>query len=120
MNSSDPNHILPLILNVSGIGHIPSKKNYHYPGKNGRVLIDKPIKERMQILENGILCALYSLCRTEGSEMDSECLKQLRMRLSEQLKGLSDDSIREVPEFSFGVEYVEKGQEGVRIEIQHL
>lgn len=105
----------PLKLVVQ-TGSIPSKKNHHYPGKSGRVLIDKEIKERMLRLENGIVFALCSLSQTTVSAMDSECRKRL-LTLS---FWLSDDSIREIPEFSFGVEYVKKGDEGVIIEIQEI
>lgn len=95
---------------------IPSKKNHHFPGKGGHVLIDKPIKERMAQLEDGILSALYLWCQTRESGTDLAWQKHARMLLS----GLSDDSLREIPQSSFGVEYVPKGSEGVIITIELL
>ena len=101
---------------IRDLGHIPSKKNYHYPLKNGGLGIDKEIKVRMERIENAILFALYSESQIIGSETHSECLKRLRMLLS----GLLDDSIREVPAGSWDVEYVPKGDEGCLIEINIL
>lgn len=102
-----------LRLEVKGIGHCPSKKNYHFPSSNGGLLIDPAIKQRMAMLEAAILCALYSEYQIVGSETHSECWKRLRTLLS----GLCDDSIREIPTGSWDVEYVPKGQEGILIEI---
>lgn len=67
----------------------------------------------MDILENGIVFALYSLSRTIGAGTHSECLKRLRTALCE----LSDDSIREVPAGDWDVRYVPKGEEGLEITI---
>ena len=78
-----------------------------------RTLTPGPIKKRMQVLENGILSALYSSCQTTDAETALACRKQLRIALS----GLSDDSLAEIPEFSFGLERVPKEREGVKIEI---
>lgn len=81
-----------------------------------RTLTPSAIKKRMDSLENGILSALYSCVQTSGAGMDSAWLKQLRTRLSD----LCDDSLAEIPEFSFGVRDVAKGQEGVEIYIEEL
>src|SRR5687768_5433796 len=116
-NSSTNTHILNLKVIVGD--NIPSKKNYHFPSSNGGLLIDKPVKERMKKLEDAILFGLYSLCQTTENATALECPRQLRTHLLTQLNGLKDDSIREVPEFSFGVEYVEKGKEGVQIIVDH-
>lgn len=105
-----------LTLNVKLGEHIPNKKNAHYPGSDGKIKIDKEVKRRVNQLENAIVLSLYSLCQTKESVMDLECRKQLSILLS----GLSDDSIREIPSHSWEVEYVEKGNEGVRIEIELL
>lgn len=96
--------------------HVPSKKNRHFAGSDGKIKIDREAKERMVRLENAIVLALYSKCQTTGNEMDLECRKQLQTLLS----GLSDDSIREIMQHYWCVEYVPKGQEGVRIEIEEL
>lgn len=79
-----------------------------------RTLTPAKIKARMQELENGILFALYSSCQTSIGETDSECLKRLRTVLC----GLSDDSLNQIPEASFAVEY--STAPGVRIEITPL
>lgn len=81
-----------------------------------RTLTEPQAKQRMDRLEKAIEFALYSSCRTEKDETDSDYLKRLRTVLS----GLCDDSLKEIPEFSFGVEYVAKGREGVRIEIEEI
>lgn len=70
----------------------------------------------MTLLENRILFALYSACQTKEGATDSECLKQLRTALC----GLSDDSLKEIPEFSFGYKYVENQLAGVEITITKL
>lgn len=99
-----------------GLGHIPSKKNHHFPGNGGRILIDKPVKARMLALENAILSELYSASQIIGNETHLECLKRLRTLLS----GLSDDSIREIPEGSWATHHDIKGCEGVIIEITQI
>lgn len=70
----------------------------------------------MLLLENAILSALLSEYRIKENETHLECLKRLRTALS----GLCDDSIREIPSGSWNVEYVEKGSEGVLIEIETI
>lgn len=105
-----------LVLTVHLGQHIPSKKNHHFPGKGGRVLIDKKVKERILELENAILCELFSLSAMLASGTPSACSRPLRTLLSE----LCDDSIREIPSGSWGVRYVKKGQEGVEITIMEL
>jgi hypothetical protein len=106
----------PIYLRIRGIGHIPSKKNAHYPLTNGGLGIDKSVRERMKYLEYAIESALYSLCQTTESGMRSECLKQLRTRLS----GLLDDSIREIPSGAWATVKVPKGEEGLDIIIDVL
>lgn len=81
-----------------------------------RTLTPGKMKRRMQLLEDAILSALYSGSVTAGGEMDLAWQRRLRTALS----GLLDDSLKEIPEFSFGVRYVEPGQEGVEIEITPL
>jgi hypothetical protein len=81
-----------------------------------RTLTPKAVKIRMDKLETAILCALYSWSATGERETALECRRQLRIALS----GLSDDSLEIIPELSFGVRYVERGQEGVEIEIERL
>ncbi len=101
--------------------HVPSFKNTKRSildsttGKQ-RTLTPGNIKKRMDLLEMAIVSVLYSKCQTSGAATDLECRKQLRTLWS----GLCDYSLKEIPEFSFGVEHVEKHQEGVTIEIEKL
>lgn len=110
-----------IVLTIKGVGVIPAFKNRkraiqdRNTGKM-RTLTEPSIKKRMDRIENAILFALYSLCATADAETQQECLKQLRIALS----GLSDDSIRELPQGSWGTEYVKKGEEGAMITIEQL
>lgn len=107
----------PISLNVAMPGsQVPSFKNCKRVTKRGGLITDPEIKKRMQALESAILSALYSAYQTGKRETDLECRKQLQTALC----GLRDDSLKEIPEFSFGVEYVEKGSEGVTIVITEL
>jgi hypothetical protein len=111
----NPEYGSGLVLEIV-CGHVPSFKNHKHSSRSGFVYTDPKIKRRMAILENSILCGLYSSSQTNGSETPSECWKRLRTLLS----GLCDDSIREIPCGSWGVEYVSKGSEGVRITIERI
>lgn len=106
----------PIVLLVVTGQHVPSKKNHHFPLSNGGVGIDQAVKEKMHRLERAIELGLYSYVQMIENGTASGCLKQLQTHLSK----LSDDSVREIPEFSFGVRYVEPGLEGVEIEIEKL
>lgn len=110
----------PIKLDVRS-GVVPSFKNTKraiLDNKSGlmRTLTPGPIKKRMQALESGIVSALFSYGQTGDAETDLECRKQLRTFLC----GLCDDSLAEIPEFSFGVREVDKGQEGVEIYISEI
>ena len=108
-------------LSVLTGDHVPSFKNSkrsildRNSGKQ-RTLTPAKIKKRMELIENSIVSALYSSRPMRGDVTDPEWLKQLRIALS----GLSDDSVHEIPEFSFGVQKVQKGMEGVIIYIEEL
>lgn len=102
---------MPIFLRVITGDNCPSFKNRKRMGRT-----PGNIKKRMLQLENRIVSALNSLCQTPSNETDLECQKRLRTALS----GLSDDSLTEIPEFSFGVRYVEPGLEGVEITIEKL
>lgn len=110
-----------VVLTVRGVGEIPSFKN----GKRAifdkrlgqmRTLTKASIKKRMVDLEDAIECALYLECTTATAATDLECRKQLRIALC----GLSDDSLKQIPTHEWTVDYVGKGQEGVRIEIEEI
>lgn len=79
-----------------------------------RTLTPAKIKKRMQELEDGIVSGLYSSCQTGSAGTDSAWLKRLRTALS----GLSDDSLTQIPESSFAVQYAD--QAGVMIEIVEI
>lgn len=109
------------MLKVLTGDNVPSFKNSKRSilDKNSglqRTLTPKKMKARMNLLEGRIVSALYSECRTSGGEMDLECQRQLQTVLS----GLLDDSLKEIPEFSFGVHRIEKGFEGVDIFITEI
>jgi hypothetical protein len=108
-------------LSVVTGDHVPAFKNRkraiidRFTGKP-RTLTEPSVKKRMERLENSIVCALYSSCQTPERVTDLEWLK----RLQTALFGLLDDSLAVIPEFSFGVRRVPKGQEGVEIEIERI
>ena len=81
-----------------------------------RTLTPKKMKERMDWLEQRIVSALLSSSRTGEGETGLAW----RRRLLTVSLGLCDDSLKVVPEFSFGVRYVERGQEGVEITIEQI
>ncbi len=116
MSGSPRKLVLEIVLGEA----IPSFKNHKRMGltKSGNPMsfTRKDIKQRMQLLEEAIAFALYSEFQAASAAMDSEWQKQLQTLSS----GLSDDSLNQIPEFSFAVEYVQPGMEGVRIEIEEL
>lgn len=105
-----------IVLEVTTGKAIQSFKNAKRVTPRGGLITRPDVKEGMRELESAIVSALYSSCQTGDGATDSECRKRLRTLLS----GLSDDSLNQIPESSFGVEYVEKGREGVRIEIEEI
>lgn len=115
------NNLTAVTLKVVTGDHIPSFKNTKRSGTNPATgkhvtYTPKQIKQRMAQLENRIVSALYSSSQMQKSGTDSECQKQLRTVLC----GLYDDSIKQIPEFSFAVRYVEPGLEGVEIIIEEI
>lgn len=112
---------LPVTLRIILGQSVPSFKNRKRAIQDRntgrlRTLTEPETKQRMDRLEKAIEFALYSWSATGARETDLECRKQLRTVLS----GLSDDSLKEIPAFSFGVRCVEAGQEGVEITIEPL
>jgi hypothetical protein len=67
-----PKH-LPLRLSIHLGQAVPSKKNRHYAGANGRILMDKKIKQRMLAIENAIVSALRSAWQTTVCGTSMEC-----------------------------------------------
>lgn len=110
-----------ITLNVVTGDNVPSFKNrkrtvLDRSTGNMRPLTEPSVKKRMDRLEAAIVCALFSSCQTSEFETDLACRKQLRTLLS----GLCDDSLKVIPDSSFGVEHVTKEQAGVRIEIEKI
>lgn len=108
-----------ICLRLEGLGHVPSFKNQKRTRVDRETMkpvnfTEPSVKHRMKAIEDAIVCALFSLCQTTESETRMECRKRLQTLLS----GLLDDSIREIPKGEFDVEYVDKGKEGVAIEIE--
>lgn len=124
MNKSFPDQPCgeQIVLTVQGKGlTVPSFKNTKRAildrnTGNQRTLTPGKIKKRMQELEDGILLALYSFCQTSDAGTHTACLKRLRTALL----GLSDDSVREIPEGWHKTRKVSKGNEGVEIVITQL
>jgi hypothetical protein len=119
-HSSSPTPSAKLRLEVVLGQAIPSFKNHKRAVQRSdgtlKTITRKDIKKRMTELETAIVSALYSECQTIGSGTASECLRAWRIALS----GLCDDSLNQVPEFSFSVEYVDEASQGVVIEIEKL
>lgn len=111
----------PIKLVVITRDNVPSFKNSkrsildRNSGKQ-RTLTPGKMKKRMDLLEQRIVSALLSSSRIG----EGETALEWRRRLLTVSLGLCDDSLKVVPEFSFGVRYVQPGQEGVEIEIEQL
>lgn len=118
MSFSSKDHIFLRVITGDNCPSFKNTKRAITDSSTGkhRTLTPGNIKKRMLQLENRIVSTLFSLCQTPLGETDLECLKQLRTALS----GLSDDSLTEIPDFSFGARYVEPGLEGVEITIERL
>ena len=110
-----------VVIQIEGIGHVIPFKNRKRAVMNRntgkmRTLTEPSVAQWMDRAVSSIESQLYSACQTTGDVTQQECLKQLRTFLS----GLSDDSLREIPEGSWKVERVPKGQEGAVITITQL
>lgn len=110
-----------ITLKIQGIGPVPSFKNTKSLFKNkktGKLFVaTNPVKKRwMQSAEELIGLQLLFYYQTIGAETRQECLKRLQTFLSD----LVDDSVRELPEGGWKVEYVEPGKEGCEILIERI
>jgi hypothetical protein len=108
-------------VEIKGWGHVPSFKNAKrmcFNRKTGKPfpVTEKRVKQWMDNSEDSIVSQLFSMCQTTADETQPECLKQLQTFLS----GLSDDSVREIPEGSWSVLKVPAGCEGVSILIERI
>lgn len=93
-----------------------SFKNHKRVTANGGLMTDRKVKARMDRLEDAIASSLHFGCPTGDAATDLA----LRRRRQTLLSGLCDDSLNQIPEFAFAVEYVPKGEEGVVIEIEEI
>lgn len=109
-----------VVLNVTTGQNLCSFKNHKRVTKRGGLITDPKIKRRMQSLEDSIVSSLYSASATTIGATGLDSASQSRTALCELLSGLTDDSLKQIPEFSFGVEYVPEGSEGVQITITRL
>lgn len=91
--------MVPLVLDVRGIGHCPSKKNHQFPKPDGSLGIDAKIKERMKRLENALAFALISSWQTTVKETGTACSLPSWMRSRVPL----DDCWQNIPEIHLTV-----------------
>lgn len=104
-----------LCLSIRGRGPIPSFKN-HKRIHGRRLVVEKKIGRRMDLITLAIEFALFSAFQTVGSETGTGCSLASWTALSAPL----DDSLAWIPSASFEVEYVSKGNEGADIYIEKL
>lgn len=103
-------------LVVTGLGHIPSKKNCHFPLSNGGLGIDKKVKERVETITRALLSALLSESRTieNATLMGCSRLSWIASKLP------ADDSLQWIPEIHIQCKSVDKGEEGFDISISEI
>lgn len=106
----------PLTLEIKGLGHIPSKKNHHFPLKSGGLGIDKPVKERLERVTKALEFGLLSAFRTTSN--GTWTAAQLRSWIASCLP--ADDSWQHVPSIMISAHKCAKGEEGATIEIVEL
>lgn len=73
MTNTSESEPRPLVLEIPLRGPIPSKKNRHFHGQDGKIKIDLKIKQRLANLEADILSALLSAWQTTGEGMRTGC-----------------------------------------------
>lgn len=108
--------IRPVSLKIRGLGHIPSKKNHHFPLQNGGLGLDAEIKERMERITRALLCELLSLCQTTGSVTQTGCSRLSSIASRMPVK----DSWQWIPEITVSCKMVPKGEEGCDVTIETI
>lgn len=114
MIPNQDNTLPPVIIELKGI--VPGKKNNKLPGKNGRVLIKREYKKRLNQLTDDLELKLLLACQTASGATLTGSL--LRSWIVSSLPG--DDCWTVVPEILIKGELCEPGSEGVTIRIQKL
>lgn len=109
--AASPNRV---VLEVVTGENLCSFKNRKRVTKRGGLITDPDVKRRQDRLEAHILLSFYFASPTGEHETDLDSLRALRTLLS----GLCDDSLKQIPEFSFAVEYVKPEDAGVQITIE--
>ena len=83
----------PILIRIKGY-HIAGKKNRHYAGRNGRILIDKKTKVKIEKLEQDIESQLLFIMRTELGETTT--MEQQRSWIASRL--FANDCWEDLPE----------------------
>lgn len=105
-----------IVIHIKGY-HIPGKKNRHYAGRNGRILIDAKTLEKIKVLEADIESQLLSIMRTELGETTT--MEQQRSWIASRLFG--NDCWEDLPEEHYFSKLVENINEaGCQISIERL
>jgi len=82
----------------------------------GRLFTKPEYQAWMDRATESIVLQLFSKCQTGDAATQLECWKRLRTFLS----GLSDDSVKQLPEGAWKVEFVEAVDAGADILIERL
>jgi len=102
-------------LTIQGIGNVISFKNNKMLAR-GRLFTKPEYQAWMDRATESIVLQLFSKCQTGDAATQLECWKRLRTFLS----GLSDDSVKQLPEGAWKVEFVEAVDAGADILIERL
>lgn len=104
------------MLKVRNLGHVPSKKNMHYPSAGGtRVLMDKKAKAWLKSCTASFVSQLCSACPT--SEAGIVTVPSLRSLIASLPH---DDNWKVISEETVKAVRVPKGEEGADILIEQI
>jgi hypothetical protein len=112
MPLNSPNKI---VLEIKGLGHVPSKKNKHYAAAKGVLLMDQETKEWMSRCQSSFVFQLFSICQTnESATVTGHSLRSLIASLP------PDDNWKVISEEAVKAVRVPKGEEGAVITIERI
>lgn len=115
-----PNHSSPpIVLKIQGLGHVPSKKNHHYPLTNGGVGLDKEIRQWMRRAQTSIESQLLSLWQTSEPGMEMECIRPVLISLLTRSPKF-DDNWKVIPKHEVSCVPCLKGMQGATITIERI
>lgn len=104
-----------ITLHVRNMGHIPAKKNYHFPNKNGGLCIDKRVKDWTTRCTASFVFALLSGCQTE--ETGTLMVPLLRSLIASLPQ---DDNWKIISEIQIKAVGTIAGDEGATITIERI